>query len=318
MGSDTETKVAAPKRYYLRQPDGGMIGPVQLQTVKDLLKAGQIGEDTEIAGETRKFKLIRDIAELKPFVNKSAAVSERPATASGHLADVSFTRVLFQLAVQRETGRLLVSTGDIRKEIFLVAGIPVFVGSNDPQERIGEYLVSQGAITREQLNDALVIAHNFGNHLGNTLMTMNLISPNQFYDFLVAQLRDKIEAAVAWEEGRWDFYVGVVYDGPKVPVDLDPFRILIDGGKHKWTDRSGLDQWFGARLRAPITHAARPPIPWTRLRLGKEEQRLVELAKSGKSAGEIALRNPGNDAGVGTLALYRVLLDMGFLVFSQT
>lgn len=316
MANTPDSKTVSAKRYHLRQPDGGLIGPVQLQTVKDLLKVGQIGEDTEIAGENKRFRPIRDVAELKPFV-VATHKNQRAATATGLLSETSFIRVLFQLATQRETGRLLVSADDIKKEIFLVAGIPVFVGSNDPQERIGEYLIARGAITRDQLNDALVIAHNFSNHLGNTLMTMNLISPNQFYDFLVAQLREKIEAVVVWREGRWDFYQGVVYDGPKVPVDLDPFRILLDGARKRWTDRSALDEWFGDRLRLGVSHSKNLPLPWSKLRLSPDETRLVETMNAGKSPGELALKNPSHDGGTSTLAICMALLEMGFLTMAK-
>src|SRR5258708_22225914 len=116
------------KRYMIKQPDGGMIGPVGLGAAKDLIVAGLVGGEAMVARGSEPFMPVWRLPEFAPLVQKTT----RPlsATYTGYLSELSFYRVFSRLALAKETGRLLVSAGDCIKEIFLVDGRPVFVGSN--------------------------------------------------------------------------------------------------------------------------------------------------------------------------------------------
>ena len=255
-------------RYYVKQPDGGIIGPLLGSTVRDLIAAGQITARSLVSGLDQRFAPITD-AEAFALALESARPRATPSYA-GDLAEISAFRLLFRLTMARETGRLVVTQGDAKKEIYLVAGAPIFVGSNLPEERIGEYLVARKAITREQLDDALVLANNFGNHLGNTLMTLGIITPESFYDHLVHQLRDKIEATCVWAQGHYDFFQGALYHGPKVPVDLDILSLLAHAARTRITPTLARHR-LGPRLTRPLMHARKKPVAIARVPLEAEE-----------------------------------------------
>jgi len=54
--------------------------------------------------------------------------------------------------------------------------------------RIGDLMVSGGVITEEQLMQALSVQKKTGAKLGNTLIELNLVSSQQFHEFLATQL----------------------------------------------------------------------------------------------------------------------------------
>lgn len=292
-------------RYYIKQPDGGIIGPLYGSTVLDLIGAGQITARSLVSGIDQRFAPIIDAGAFA-----QALETARPRTAAsyaGDLAEISVFRLLFRLTMARETGRLVITQGDAKKEIFLVAGSPIFVGSNLPEERIGEYLVARGAITREQLDDALLLANNFGNHLGNTLMTLSVITPESFYDHLVHQLRDKIETTCVWTQGRYDFFQGALYHGPKVPVDLDILGLLANAARSRVTPTLARYR-LGPRLTRPIVHARKTPVPIARVPLEVEELVLYDAMNDMATAEDLATEH-----GDRVLALVYFFLELGMV-----
>jgi len=275
----------AETRYYVKQPDGGIIGPLLGTTVRDLIAAGQITARSLVSGTDQRFAPITD-AEAFSQAIESARPRIAPSYA-GDLAEISAFRLLFRLTMARETGRLVVTQGDAKKEIFLVAGSPIFVGSNLPEERIGEYLVARKAITREQLDDALLLANNYGNHLGNTLMSLSIITPEAFYDHLVHQLQEKIEATCVWAQGRYDFFQGALYHGPKVPVELDVLQLLTHAARTRVTPSLARLR-LAARMSRPIMHARKAPVTIARVPLEAEELVLYDAMNDMATAEDLA------------------------------
>jgi len=298
--------------FLVKHQDGGLLGPVTLDSLRDLFATGHVPKDALVSKDKGPFISIINVPELQAVLSKAQASKTQVPSYSGFFGDHSFTRVLYRLCVARETGRLLISKGNERKEIFLVAGAPVFVGSNISEERIGEYLVLQNAISRQQLEDALVIVHNFGNHLGNTLMGMKVISPHAFYGHLVGQLRLKIMRLVPSGEGRYDFFKDVLYEGPKLPIELDALDILTEGVR-TLVDKVTAAARLGNRLDKPLVHAKKSPVGPNRLGFSGFELRLYESMNDMRTPRDLALELPGTDDGRTALATALYLLDIGLV-----
>jgi hypothetical protein len=298
--------------YLVKHSDGGLLGPVSLATLKDLFMTGHIPGDSMVSRDKQAFVPIGEIPELSPLLGANQSSKTMVPSYSGFLSDHSFIKVFYRLAVARETGRLLLGRGDQKKEIFFAGGHPVFVGSNLPGERIGEYLVQQGAISQQQLQDALVIVGNFGNHLGNTLMGMKILTPHQFYEHLVGQLRAKIMRLILWTDGRYDFFKDVIYDGPKLPMQLDSLDILTESVR-TLLPKDVLEKRLGDRFDAPLVHAHRAPIGVERLGLSGFEHRLYESMNDMRTPQDLALELPGEDDGRTALAVAYYMLELGLV-----
>lgn len=298
--------------YLVKHSDGGLLGPVSLATLKDLFVTGHIPADSQVSKDKAEFIPIGEIPELAPLLPSNKSSKTMVPSYSGFLSDHSFIKVFYRLAVARETGRLLITRGENKKEIFFAQGHPVFVGSNLPGERIGEYLVQQGVISQQQLADALVIVGNFGNHLGNTLMGMKVLTPHLFYEHLVGQLRAKIMRVILWTDGRYDFFKDVLYEGPKLPLQLDSLDILTEASRTLLA-KDALEKRLGDRLDAPLVHAHRAPIGIERLGLNGFESKLYESMNDMRTPQDLAMEMPGSDEGKTALAVAYYLLELGLV-----
>jgi hypothetical protein len=298
--------------YLVKHSDGGLLGPVSLATLKDLFTTGHVPSDALVSTDKKTFVPIGSVPELKPLLGQAKNAKANVPSYSGYLNDHSFIKVFYRLAVARETGRLLISRGEHKKEIFFVNGYPVFVGSNLPGERIGEYLLEKGAITGQQLQDALVIVGNFGNHLGNTLMGMKIITPHAFYEHLVGQLKSKIMKLVLWTDGRYDFFKDILYEGPKLPMQLEPLEILTESIRSLMT-RELLEKRLGENLDAPLVHAERTPIGVDSLSLSGFERRLYDSMNDMRTPRDLSIELPGDDQGRSALAMSYFLVEIGLV-----
>ncbi len=153
----------------------------------------------------------------------------QPPDKSGDLEDYSLVKVLFELAVDEETGLLVIYSGELVKEIYLVDGDPQFVASNQPGELFGQYLVSKGAISEGELSMALAMLPHFEGKLGNALVALKLLRPMQVLRHLTHQVRQKLLNAFTLEDGTFAFFSGRSTEREAASLGLDAFEIIGAG-----------------------------------------------------------------------------------------
>jgi eukaryotic-like serine/threonine-protein kinase len=144
----------------------------------------------------------------------------------GDLVMTSPAKILSRLAAELETGMLVMESGDVVKEIYLVRGVPEFVTSNAPNERLGEYLVAHGVISSGELSMVLAILPRFNGKMGDTLVGLGLMRPLDVFRHLTRQVRDKIIDVFSWTHGSFRYYRGRVNTKDAFPLRLDPWEII--------------------------------------------------------------------------------------------
>ncbi len=147
-------------------------------------------------------------------------------TLVGDFSEISPARILSRLASGRETGLLVVQSGEVIKDVFLVNGSPEFVSSNVASERFGEYLVACGVITPGELAMALAVLPRFEGRLGDTLVGLNLMRPLEVFRHLLRQVREKLIQIFCWTEGSYRYYRGRQNRRDAFPLGLDAFSII--------------------------------------------------------------------------------------------
>jgi serine/threonine-protein kinase len=161
------------------------------------------------------------VGPLPPQPHPGAA-----ADSSGDLSATSPARIFSALAAELETGLLVVESDDVVKEIFMARGIPEFVTSNAPNERLGEYLVAHDVITEGELAMTLAILPRFNGKLGDTLVGLGLMRPLEVFRHLSRQVRDKLIDVFGWQRGKYRYFRGRTNEKDAFPLRLDPWEIL--------------------------------------------------------------------------------------------
>jgi len=147
----------------------------------------------------------------------------------GDLEVTSPTRLFSRLAVERETGLVVVECGGVMKEVYLVGGAPEFVTSNVAHELLGEYLTSQGVLSRGELAMALAMMPRFGGKLGDTLVGLGLMRPLDVFRHLTKQVRTKLVEIFSWTRGRYRWERNRINTREAFPLGLDAFEIIGEG-----------------------------------------------------------------------------------------
>ena len=225
---------------YRIERDGELLGLFTLAELVRALTTGQVTALDEVRIAEGAARTIAGVPELSvhlpPSTRTPTARRRTQMAETSELYDVggrSMVGVLVEVLLTKETGLLLCESGAIRKEVYLERGVPGFVTSNQPEELLGEGLVSRGVIDRAELDMALAMIPRFEGRLGETLVALGLVDPVVLLRHISDQVREKLLAIFTWTDGHAALYRGVDRPERAFPLQLDPWEILMEGAKRR-------------------------------------------------------------------------------------
>ena len=108
---------------------------------------------------------------------------------AGNLRTVSFPDILQLLATGKKTGILEIKTETRQKEVDFKNGNIIFASSvNSTEDLMGNMLLKQGRITKQELDRAISLHKQTGRQLGTTLIDMNLFEKEEIAEYLRLQI----------------------------------------------------------------------------------------------------------------------------------
>lgn len=269
--------------YHLKDPKRGVMGPLGFDAIRDLLRAGAIGTETQVAREDEPFL---ELQKLEEFSSLFERMSLRGA---GSLQKMGFALLLYRLHRQRATGRLELSRDQERKVIYLEDGTPVFVSSNQPKERFGQYLLGQGLLDQHELRVALESMHVDQNRLMSTLLRLGLLDPNELANALRDQQSARLVDLCRWTDGTYEWIPDALHEHERVPLGIDVVGLLVSAA------RAMSAHELHGRVKALMDRRLRVKEPALigGLGLGPMEQRVIVHLSTGPKGSELL-----NDLGV--------------------
>ncbi len=162
----------------------------------------------------------------------------------GNLETMPLSDVLQWLAQGNKTGVLQIrSIKGINKKVYFSRGRVLSTASSDPREYLGQFLISRGLLTEDQLNMAMETQLQTGIKLGKILVTVGILDE----DDLKAMLRLKAEEGLydlfLWDEGRFSFEDEASLGEDLISIELDVTSLVMEGIRRK-------DEW--GRIRKVI------------------------------------------------------------------
>lgn len=275
----------SPQIYKVKLADGTVLGPMSYPRLIELFATGQAGSKTAIAREGGSFKRASAFAELTRFVTSPAlrwdddAVGE--ALSKGPLDRAQLPHTIFMLALERETGVLVLRDGTKKKKIYMVEGAPEFVASTDKRELLGEHLISRGQVLRMEVDMALAMLPRFGGRLGDALVGLGVLRPIELFRAIHEQTQERFLDVFRWRKGEMAFIRGARSHEETFPLGVDCYELIARGV------RSGYDAAEIEALLAPVAESVLqlvlpPPVRIEAFRLGDREAKVLR-AVDGKS-----------------------------------
>jgi hypothetical protein len=136
----------------------------------------------------------------------------------GDAATVAPLALMNLLGQNRETGRLVLKRGSVERVVLLLNGDVASVGSNQPQDRLGAFLVRMGKVDEADLADARAEATRTGKRIGQALMAKGIIDAHALWTAIQEQITELFADVTQWNDASFALYrVAPGYVFPSTP-----------------------------------------------------------------------------------------------------
>ncbi len=203
---------------------------------------------------------------------------------SGNLKTMQLSELLQWLALGQKTGTLLIEGHGVQKRLYFQNGRINFTSSSDRREYLGQFLVSHGYITEDELKKAMEVQEESKILLGRILLMINAISETDLIRLMRKKAEESIYDVFLWADGTFEFNDGEQPDLKMVPLALDLTSIILEG-LHRY------DEW--KRIRDLVPDASVVPMitrPLNLDELAERERLIVPHIDGQRSIEEIALQ----------------------------
>lgn len=145
----------------------------------------------------------------------------------GRLEDRDVAELVNDLSAERAAGRLVLENDGRRIVITVDAGRLVFAASSDSDHRLGPMLLRRGAITRREMDDA-VLAMSPGKRFGTVLVERGCLDPKELVRGVVDQTRAIILHAFSWTRGEYRFEEAAA-PGETITLNISTPQLVLEG-----------------------------------------------------------------------------------------
>jgi hypothetical protein len=170
---------------------------------------------------------------------------------SGNLKTMLPGDLLQWLSLGQKTGTLVVARQAVEKKIFFKAGRVISSATNDPREYLGQFLMSHGFLTEEELRKAMEVQQQSGILLGKILVTIGLITEQDLQRLMRIKAEEEIYDVFLWEDGEFHFIDGELPQMQMIPLKIDVTGIIMEGTRR-------VDEW--PRVREVVEHDGMVPV----------------------------------------------------------
>lgn len=164
---------------------------------------------------------------------------------SGNLKSMLPGDLLQWLSLGQKTGTLVVARRAVEKKIFFKSGRVISSASNDPREYLGQFLMSHGFLTEEELRKAMEVQQQSGILLGKILVTIGLIDEPDLQRLMRIKAEEEIYDIFLWEDGEFHFLDDELPQMQMIPLKIDVTGIIMEGTRR-------VDEW--PRIREVVEH----------------------------------------------------------------
>jgi tetratricopeptide (TPR) repeat protein len=124
----------------------------------------------------------------------------------GDLRDYSVNRLLQAVLAENLNGCLTVRREGVSRGLYIKGGMIVYASSTERVDRLGEIFISQGLLTRDEVDQALSQSEP-ARRLGRILLVEGKITPQDLFLGVSAQVVSILERMRSWRKGEYEFEV---------------------------------------------------------------------------------------------------------------
>jgi tetratricopeptide (TPR) repeat protein len=164
----------------------------------------------------------------------------------GSLKEASLPDVLQLLTMGGKTGCLSVTDRQSFGYVYFEEGRIIYASLLNRRDRIGDILVREAVISREQLDAAIEeqSATRDGRRLGEILKDSGYIEQSSLHKWVRYQIEEAVYHLFTWSQGTFYFEPGQRPDREQILVSIDPESLLLEGARR-------VDEWSQIEQKVP-------------------------------------------------------------------
>lgn len=203
---------------------------------------------------------------------------------SGEVKDMAVPWLFHDLKIAKRTCAVVFEQDKLVKTVYFKDGDPLFATSSNDGERLGEFLFSQGRITKAQFEAANETVVRTKKKLGTVLFEMGLLSPKDLVEQVKLQVKQIILELFCWRNGRYRIDEANLSSEEIIPLPMNTARLILDGAQ-------ALD-WQLIRKNLPPMNARLRPLTGQSIinkdaDLTADQKNVLSLIDGGKTVEEI-------------------------------
>jgi uncharacterized protein DUF4388 len=216
---------------------------------------------------------------------------------SGNLNSMLPGDLLQWLSLGQKSGTLVVANKDVEKKIFFKNGRVISSASNNPREYLGQFLMSHGYLSEEELRKAMEVQQQSGILLGKILVMIGLINESDLTRLMRLKAEEEIYDVFLWKEGDFHFVDNELPSMEMIPLKIDVTGIIMEGTRR-------VDEW--PRIREVIPNDAVIPVIQKTIELDDDEgfdeaaTQIVDAIDGKRTMAEIVLESRSSSFVVGS------------------
>lgn len=203
---------------------------------------------------------------------------------TGNLKTISLPDIFQLIFSTKKTGILVISKGNIKKEIYFRNGFIIYASSTEERDLFGNLLLKMGRISKAEL-DKVLREKKEGKKIGGTLVEMNLFTREEIMDCLRLQIEETIYSLFGWKDGEFNFVEGKAPPPGSIQTELNPMNIIMEGTRRidEWTELTKILPSDETNLLLEKT----PDLRTEEIRLSRNEILTMACIGSGKKMADL-------------------------------
>lgn len=226
-------------------------------------------------------------------------------TPAGDIKDMTIPWLFQDLRAAMKTGTVVFARDSTLKRVYFKDGDILFASSNLEAERLGDYLLQTGKLTRSQFDASTELIKKTGKKQGTILVELGFISSQDLVDGVKTQVKQIILSLFMWRDGRYIFDDSPLPLADIIPLYMSTGNLIIEGVRE-------LDWQVVRKSLPPLKTVLRPTADPTLLfqcvDLSSDQSLVLSFIDGGRSMQDLCTQSGIGD--FNTLKAIYVLLSL--------
>lgn len=218
--------------------------------------------------------------------------------------------ILIGLQKSKKTGVLEIRSEAILKKIYVKDGDMIFSTSNQEADRLGDILLGEGKITKEQFDQSAELIKKTGKRQGTILVELGAITANELYRAVINQVERIIISLFSLRDGEFHFSEGPLPSEEVITLNLS-IANLISRGIKNIKDNDHLKNLLPP-LNAILCFSPNPFDLFQDIKLDEQERKIFSIIDGNRTIKDILSLSPFEESI--TLKTLCALFSVGILI----